>query len=109
MRKLNTDLTFREIYLSVRQRKNIEFLANRNDIGFQNIENDFKGINFNYPFPLNEMQNLEVIIDILLQESIGKVNMEPYQKLRLLVKIFNGQAFYQRTADINFWRVMVIF
>lgn len=109
MKILNKDLTNREIYLNIRERKSLEFIASRADIGFQNIENEFNSINFDFPFLLPEMQSLEVIIQILLQESIGLVNMEQYQKLRLLVKVFNGHIFYQKIDKGDFWRVMIVF
>jgi hypothetical protein len=109
MAKLNQDITFREIYLSVRERSNLDFTADRADIGFQNIEREIPSINYNLPFPLPELQNLEVIIDMLLKESIGTVHMEPYQKLRLLVKVFNGQIFYHRIGTGDTWRVLILF
>lgn len=109
MRTLNSDLTFREIYLSIRERKNIEFIATRSDIGFNNIEAEFPNINFDFPFPLNELQNLRTVIDILMQESIGLVQMEPYQKLRLLVKVFQGQLFYEKIGTGATWRVFILF
>ena len=109
MKILNKDLSFREIYIQIRDRKNLDFIANRNDIGFANIENEFTTINFNFPFPLPELQNLKEVTRILLEDSIGMVNMELYQRLRLLVKIFNGHIFYQRIDKGDAWRVMIVF
>ena len=109
MPKLHEDIDFRQIYLEIRQRNQLDFIANRSDIGFDNIENEFESINFEVPFRIPELQNLDTIIKILLEESVGVVNMESYQKMRLLVKVFNGEIFYQKNGDGEEWRVMIIF
>jgi len=109
MPKLNQDLLFRDIYLNLRQRIPMDFIANRADIGFNNIEQEFTIINFALPFRLSELQNLRTIIDVLLQESTGLITIEPYDKLKLLVKVFNGEIFYHKIGNGDEWRVMIIF
>jgi hypothetical protein len=109
MPKFNQDLTNRDIYLAIRQRNPLDFVADRADIGFNDIEQQFQNINFTIPFRLPELQNLKVAIDILLQESIGKVTMEPYDKMRLLVKVFGGEIFYLKINNGDEWRVMIVF
>ena len=108
MPKLNQDLTNRDIYLAIRQRNSLDFVADRADIGFNDIEQQFQNINFTIPFRLPELQNLKVAIDILLQESIGKVTMEPYDKMRLLVKVFGGEIFYLKINNGDEWRVVIV-
>jgi hypothetical protein len=109
MAKLNQDLTQRDIYLAVRQRNPLDFIADRADIGFNDIEKQFQNINFTIPFRLPELQSLKVTTDILLKESIGNIAMEHHDKMRLLVKVFSGEIFYLKINNGDEWRVMIVF
>ena len=78
MPKLNQDLNYRDIYLTIRERIPMDFIADRTDIGFNNIEEELLNINFTIPFRIPEVQNLRTIIDILVQESTGYATKRPY-------------------------------
>jgi len=109
MATLNQDLIFRDLYLKVIARKDFDFFAKRADLGFNNVENEFTIINFNFPFRLPELQYEGVITQLLLEESVGKIKINPNDKFRFLVKLHFGVIWYFKIEEGDLWRVMVDF
>lgn len=105
--KLNEDILFNDIYDTIMQRTLVEFVANTDDIGLNGIENEVK--NVTVPFQLPELQKLTHAIDLLIMDAMGKIIIEPYIKIRLLMKAFNGEIYYRKINNREEWKVCLIF
>ncbi len=107
MQKLKHNLTYRDIYLVIRQRKSIMFSAVTDDIGLNDIEQHIQDVNipFKFPFPCMSSDAIEALI----QESVGSISMNPFEKIRFLVKFFDGEILCQKLNDNDEWVVMIIF
>jgi hypothetical protein len=109
MKKLN-DFTYQEIYDKIQSKESFEFIASRTEIGFENIENEFTTINFDIPFRLPLLNNLENLVDFIIRESIGQINIDFKDRIKILTEIYGGAIFYQRfDSEGKEWKVMVIF
>ena len=107
--KLNEDILFNDIYDNIMQRTLVEFVAKTDDIGLNGIEKEIKNINTGVPFQLPELQKLNHAIDLLIMDAMGKVIIEPYIKIRLLMKAFNGEIYYRKLNNTEEWKVCLIF
>lgn len=106
---LNQGLLYNDIYVDIMKRNQFEFVASSKDIGLNGIEKQMKNINVTVPFQLPELQKLTHAIDLLIMDAMGKIMIEPYIKIRLLMIAFNGELYYRKTKNEDEWKVTLIF
>jgi hypothetical protein len=102
-------ILFKDIYLNIKQRTKTEFIAKTADIGLENNDLELKNINLTIPFQIPELQNLSNAIDSLVKEAKGEMTLKPFEKIKFLMKVFNGEIYYRKTKNEDMWKVSLTF
>lgn len=109
LKKLNVDLTWEEIFTAIKNKKSIQFIAARNDIGFQNVENDFPSQNWAFPF-IMAIVAIPGIEFIFHAEASGFANpLTNIQRMQLGTELHGGVIFYEKIGSGDEWKVSIIF
>jgi hypothetical protein len=108
MKKLNRDLTWQDVFNAVNQRQISIFIATREEIEFQNVENELNSTNFNFPFAMDTLA-IPSIQQILAYEAIGMFQMSPITKIRMLTKLSGGQILYEKLGNGDEWKLTISF
>jgi hypothetical protein len=106
--RLNEGITWKEIYDNVADKSNVSFVAKREDIQFENVEEGFPHLNFNCAFALDTIV-IPGIRELFTHEAIGMVRLEPFQKIRMLAKLLDGIVYYEKIEGGREWKVNIIF
>jgi hypothetical protein len=108
IQKLNKDITWQDVYNAVKNKQMIIFTATREEIEFNNVEQEFKSVNFNFPFALDTLA-IPTIQEIFAYEAIGMVQISPITRIRLLTKLLGGQILYERIGTGDEWKLIISF
>lgn len=107
--KLNSNLFYRDVYLSIKSKSGLEFIANSGDIGFNKIIEELKQIGISDQFYLPIQLDLKELLRCLLQESVGIISIKDYEKMRMLVYFFGGKILYTQLDSEVEWGVKIVF
>lgn len=95
-----------EILETIPKKENLSFIASRDEIKFQNIENEISR-DYSLPFYLPNMY-LQSPISILVHEAMGLAHLDLIDKIRLLTHIYEGKMIYQKINEDS-WQVVINF
>lgn len=102
-------LDYQKTYERIKNRQSFSFLATREELSFQDIERRIKDVDFRLPFDLPIFNSLEDIITLLLRDSIGQINVNLINRIKMLVTVFDGKILYQKIEDGKIWEVIIVF
>lgn len=103
------ELNYQKTYEKIKNRQSFSFLAKREELNFQDIERSIPNFDFELPFDLPILNSLDDVITLLLQDSVGQINVNLLNRIKMLVTVFNGKILYQKIEDGITWEVIIIF
>lgn len=103
-----TEIEYQNIADSIMKGTPIHFTSSREDLKFQNVESDFKSINFDYPFPLANMY-LQNAKEFLATATVYGVELTYIDRIRLLSNHYGATMIYHKIGSGDYWNVYIQF
>ena len=78
------------------------------DLGEQGLDQRFPEIDYSTPKKIPLIESKLGLVNLLLEESSGRIEMKPFQKLEISVSVLDGDLLYKEVGD-NIWEITVKF